>query len=79
MDGQITIAEYLNEKPPVGSIIYFITCNKVKKAVVINHDASFAGLSYEGYFKVQEKNGQIWRIKIKTFYNSLAEAKGQLT
>lgn len=62
MDGQITIEEYLNEKPPVGSIIYFTTCNVVKKAVVTNHDASFGGVDFSGYIKVRESDGTTWSI-----------------
>lgn len=77
MNGQISIYEHLKVYPPVGSVIYFVTAEKIKKAIVISHDASFAGLPYIGYFRAQEKNGQMWSIK--KFYNSLAEAKRQLT
>lgn len=73
MKGQIKIYDYLNEKPPVGSIIYFITCGKIKCAKVISHDASFAGVLFEGYIKVMTKNGEKWSVKV--YYSSLKEAK----
>ena len=40
---QINIFQLEDIKPPVGLIVYFISSNKVIKAIVISHDASFAG------------------------------------
>lgn len=62
MDGQITMFEYLHEKPPIGSTIYFFTAGKAKKATVISLDASFAGLPYAGYIKVRDSDGSTWSI-----------------
>ena len=76
MNGQINIYDYLNENPPVGSIIYFITCGKIKRAKVISHDVSFAGVPFEGYIKVMTKNREKWRVKV--YYSSLKEAKQYL-
>ena len=76
MSGQINIYDYLNKKPPVGCIIHFITCGKIKSAKVISQDASFAGVPFEGYIKVMTKKGEIWRIKV--YYRSLEGAKQDL-
>lgn len=76
MDGQINIYEYLQEKPPLGSVIYFVTAGNIIKAIVISHDASFAGLPYTGYIRVREKDGQMWSVS--RFYNSMIEVKKHL-
>lgn len=76
MEGQINLFEYLNQQPSIGSIVYFITCNKIKKAIVISLDASFAGLPCTGYIKVQEPDGQIWSVK--KFYKTKTEAKNYI-
>lgn len=67
---QLNIFEYLG--PQIGSIIYFTTCRKVKKATVISHDASFAGLPYTRYIKVRDSKNQIWSVK--AYYYSRLEA-----
>ena len=77
MDGQINIYDYLSEKPPVGSIIYFITCGKIRRAKIISYNASFAGVPFEGYIKVLTNNKEIWRVKV--YYSSLKEAKQHLS
>lgn len=76
MNGQINIYDYLNENPPIGSIIYFITCGIIKSAKVISHDASFAGVPFEGYIRVMTKDGEKWSVKV--YYSSLKEAKQDL-
>lgn len=72
MEGQINLFEYLNQPPSIGSTVYFTTCSKIKKAIVISLDASFAGFPCTGYIKVQEPNGQTWSVK--NFYRSKTEA-----
>lgn len=76
MKGQINIYELLQDLPPVGSVIYFVTSGKIIKATIVSHDASFVGLPYVGYIRVQEKDGQMWSVN--NFYSSLIEAKESL-
>lgn len=73
MDGQINLFEFMGEKPPVGSTVYFATNSEVEKATVISHDASFAGLSFEGYIKVRTSKGEIYAVAI--YYSSKEDAK----
>lgn len=73
MNEQISIFDFLKQKPLVGSIIYFATGGKVVKATIISYDASFAGIPYRGYIKVRDIKGQTWSVK--KYYNSHAEAK----
>ena len=63
MVGQIHIFDYINQKPPINSIVYFATAGKVHKATVVSHDASFAGISYPGYIKVRDMKNKTWSIK----------------
>lgn len=76
MDGQISLYEYMNEKSHIGSVVYFVTSNEVKKAIVISHDASFAGIAFEGYIEVKTNKGEIYAVK--KYYNSRKEAKREL-
>lgn len=70
---QLNLFDYSEQKPPVGSTVYFITANIVKSAIVISHDATFAGLPYTGYIKVKEPSGVVWRVK--RYYTTKTEAK----
>ncbi|RGZ00196.1 hypothetical protein [Clostridium sp. AM58-1XD] len=71
--GQISIFEFLGQPPPIGSTVYFLTYEKIKKAVVISHDAFFAGWEFKGYIKVQEANGTI--SNVAEYYTSKEEAE----
>lgn len=73
MEGQMNFFEYLKQKPIVGSTIFFVTAGLIKKATVINHDASFCGYANEKYFKVKTDNDEIWSIV--NYYSSHKEAK----
>lgn len=76
MDRQINLFKHMNEKPPIGSIVCFVETDMVRKATVISHDASFAGVSFEGYIKVKTQDGQIWSVK--KYYSSRKEAKDSI-
>lgn len=73
MDGQISIFDFLDSKPAIGQIIYFITCFNVVRAKVVSQH-SYVG---DDYFVVKTiKGSEEWHIA--TYFTDINAAKDDI-